>query len=265
LKKLAQPLAASTDKERPDAVVRFERNAEELITVVKLGREEEQEKPVRAQKPWPAASIQVLTRDIAKALGIEGQKGVRVSRVLPDRAAEKAGLRVGDIVTKIDGVAIDASTSNDEHLFAGMLRRYRVGQDVTLDVLRDKEPLQLTMQLEAPPARSDRMPHLVDDEFEFTAREMALGDRLDRGESELPGNVVISKVEQGGWAALGGLQTQDVILEVDGKDITDISRLKEVLAGVKARTPRRVAFFIRRNIYTTYAEVEMDWNGASTK
>ena len=54
-------------------------------------------------------SVQELTSDIAKSLGLEGTNGVVVSEVKPDTAAEKAGLRRGDVVLEVGGKVINST------------------------------------------------------------------------------------------------------------------------------------------------------------
>src|SRR6185295_13080702 len=93
--------------------VTFERDAQELMTVVKIGPEVPEDRPARPAKAWLGVQTQVLTADLAEALGLEGKKGVRVTLVLPDSPAKKEGIEVGDIFLKLDGQVIAASTPSD--------------------------------------------------------------------------------------------------------------------------------------------------------
>jgi len=62
--------------------------------------------------------------------------------VIPDSPADEAGLREGDIITAIDGVRIDTTQGLDE-----LLTQYGPGDELTLDVLRDGETLELEIEL----------------------------------------------------------------------------------------------------------------------
>jgi len=252
--------AATKGKTEPTGVlVTFLRGTRKLMTVVKVGKEKPSDKPARAKKPWPAVATQVLTRDLAEALGMKGTSGVRVTEVYPGWAGAKAGLKVGDIILKLDGEAIEASQPEDGEVFETMIRQYRIDTEVKLSVRRGKEDVDVTMILEAPPIEADRLAKHEDDDFEFTARNMSAMDRIEKKlDTKLQG-ILVAKVEPGGWASLGGLAPGDVLLSVQGQATADVEALAKALAGVKSTRPRRVVFFIRRGIHTAYREIEPAW------
>ena len=68
-------------------------------------------------------ATQVLTSDLAESLGMAGQRGVRVTEVFKRQAAEKAGVKVGDIILAVGGRKVDASQPGDRDVFDTMIRR----------------------------------------------------------------------------------------------------------------------------------------------
>ena len=80
---------------RVPALVEFERKTERYLTVVRVGQDPLRDPGMEAAKAWLPAGTQVLTADVAQALGIPGVKGFRVTEVLKGRSADRAGLRVG--------------------------------------------------------------------------------------------------------------------------------------------------------------------------
>jgi PDZ domain len=72
--------------------------------------------------------------------------GVVVRRVEPGGPAGKAGLREGDVVLAFDGTAIDQDNS-----LSVLVNRYKVGDKVTLDVIRDTRPMKVQVTLEKRP------------------------------------------------------------------------------------------------------------------
>jgi S1-C subfamily serine protease len=99
----------------------------------------------------PGLGIQTAEEQIAARLGV---KGVLVVDVAPEGAAAKAGirptrrdaagrLRLGDVITSVDGRKIESP--NDLFL---ALEKYRVGDTVTLSLLRDGKPVQAKVTLE---------------------------------------------------------------------------------------------------------------------
>src|SRR4029078_4648080 len=70
---------ATKDKaERVPLLVGFERDFNKYLTVVRVGKEEEEDNPAQARKAWLAAATQVLTRDLGEALaGLKGKASGR--------------------------------------------------------------------------------------------------------------------------------------------------------------------------------------------
>jgi S1-C subfamily serine protease len=104
------------------------------------------------------------------------------------------------------------------------------------------------------------MARYVDDDFEFAARDMSFRDRAKLQAKKSLQGVLLEKVESAGWAALAGLYSGDVVLQVDGKPTPNVKALETILAAVKKKRPRRVVFFIKRGIHTTFREIEPDWD-----
>jgi serine protease Do len=244
---------------RVPVLVKIERQTRQILTVIKIGKDEPLEKPAHAKKPWPSVATQVLTEDLADALHLKGTKGVRVIEVFKDRAADKAGIKVGDIITAMDGTAIEASQPEDREVFHTMVRQYDVGATTELSIIRDGKPLKITMTLEAPPQEDDNAKTLDDQIFEFSAREMTFGDRNMRQMDSDESGLLIDKAESGGWADLAGLHSGDVLLAIDGNTTSTIAQLKAVLDRAQKEKPRRLVCFVRRGIHTEFLEIEPDW------
>lgn len=240
-------------------LVTFERDLESYVTVPKIGPEVDQEKPQRPAKGWLGVETQVLTRDIATAMNLEGRKGVRVTQVIPDSPGDKAGLKAGDVLLKLDGQVIAASTPSDDELFDNLIRQYKVGSEAELTGMRSGEPLKVTVALGKTPKPASDLAEYKDELFEFSAREMSLNDRVNERLKESQQGVRVSSVSAGGWAALAGLGTGDVIFSVEGRSIDSIDTLKRVMKEISQRKPQRVKVFIKRGIYTAFLELEPKW------
>ena len=247
------------EKDRPKVLVTFERNESQMVTVAQIGPDVEDDKPARAAKAWLGANTQVLTSQIAEALKLEGKKGVRVTRLMPDSPAEKAGVKVGDVFLKLDDQVIPASTPSDEELFDNLIRAYKVGGEIVLEGVRDGQPLKLAATLARQPKPSSELPEYKDDRFEFTARELSVNDRADDKLGAEVRGLKVNAVQNAGWTALAGLSAGDVLLTVDGKPMDSVATLKSLLQGYRDSKPRRVVFFVRRGVHTFYLEIEPKW------
>ncbi|MBI2011776.1 trypsin-like peptidase domain-containing protein [Candidatus Daviesbacteria bacterium] len=88
----------------------------------------------------------IVTKDAA--ILNEVPQGAYIQDVLEDSPAEKVGLKPGDIITKIDGKAI-----NTENPVANIVRNKKSGEKVNLEVWRDGKTLNLTTSLEQAPSQ----------------------------------------------------------------------------------------------------------------
>jgi S1-C subfamily serine protease len=73
-------------------------------------------------------------------------EGVQVEQIEIDSPVADAGLKVGDIIVGIDGFRIDANTS-----LLDLMLRFRVGQQVRVDIVRDGDPVTVSVTLGAFP------------------------------------------------------------------------------------------------------------------
>ncbi len=239
--------------------VSFERKTEKYMTVVKVGIKELQQSALEVRKAWLPVATQVLTRDMAEALGIEDRTGVRVTQVYPGTEAEEIGLQVGDLIVELDGEAIPASYQEDYEVFPTMVRQYKVGSEVELTVLRGDEESKIKVELPVSQRLEREMKKYRNDRFEFTVRNVAFLDKVRaKWEPDVQG-VLAHEVVKGGWAALGNLAVGDLVKEVDGQPVTDVDSVEEIMEKIAEREPEHVLFHVLRGIHNMFIELEPDW------
>jgi serine protease Do len=255
LESVSRDITKDSDEPVP-TLVAFEVDGSQFLTVVKIGPEPDPDRPGIVRKATLALDTQVISPDLAKALGIEGTPGVRVTRVHPHGTAAQAGIQVGDLILKVDGEIISANRPEDADLFSTLLRQYRVGTEVNLLIRRGAEELSLKATLERSHERTSDLASHETEWLEFTARDLAQDDRLTR---KLPPDlhgVLVTAVARSGWAALGGLQAGDILLTLDGKPASSIDELKSILAVTEKEARSPVTLFVRRGIITLFLEIE---------
>jgi len=89
--------------------------------------------------------VQPLTPELREHFGAPGDRGVLVSEVEGGRPAEKAGLRVGDVIVSVDGKAVAKPGE-----LAGVIRRTPEGGSLTLQVVRGGKDLTLEVEPDDP-------------------------------------------------------------------------------------------------------------------
>jgi len=251
-------ISKSKKVERVPILVSFERKSQKMMTVVKIGNEAPKEKPFLSRRAWFPAATQVLTKDLAKALGIKGKKGVRVTQVYKNHSAEKAGIKIGDILLKMDDEIIDASQPEDNKVLFNMIRQYKVGHEVVFDVLRDKNTMKLNVKLEQPPTPSSELKRYTDEDFELTIREVSFNQTIVQ-EDGFQGGVYIEEVKRAGWAALAKMSAGDIIISINNQPVSDIVQAEKILKKSKNDKLKSITFFIKRGIHTKYLVVEPLW------
>jgi len=240
-------------------LVKFERDEQELTTVVKIGPEIANENPRQATRAWLGINTQVLTADLAEALALEGKCGVRVTHVAPDSPANKAGLKKGDLLLRMDGQVISAHNASDQELFDNLIHQHKSGAKIDLAGLRAGEPLVWSAVLADQPQPAATLAEWKDEQFQFKARDLSFDDRTGEHLTKDQKGVRIVAVERAGWAALAGMGAGDMLLRIADQPVENIAALKSILGQLRDTKPRRVAFFIRRGVHTKFLEVEPRW------
>lgn len=240
-------------------LVSYERDGRSYLTVVKIGPEPDADKPGLVKKAWIGIDTQVISSDLAAALGIPGAKGVRVTQVHPGTNAEKAGLKTGDLLLKLDGQVIPTSRPEESDVFPSLIRQYKIGSEADLAIRRGTEDLVLKVPLEASPEGTSELDSHECETLEFTSRDLGQEDRVSEKLPEDFKGVLVTNVAPAGWAALGGLAPGDILISVDGKPVDSIETLKPILADLEKNSRSSIVLFVRRGISTRYIELEPSW------
>jgi S1-C subfamily serine protease len=242
-------------------LVSFERDLADLLTVVKIGPEAEENRPLQAWKPWVGVSTQVLTRELSEALELpRTTRGIRIAQVYPDTPAKKGGLLAGDLLFRMDGQIINAYRTEDVEIFGNMIKEYKTDSVVRMTGLRGGAPLDQNITLEKRPDPPNELPEYKEETFEFTVRELSFGDRVSiRLKNDHPG-LIIHNIEPAGWASLAGLRQGDLLLMINGADQSKVKTFEKKMNELIENKAERIIFFVRRGIHTLFLELEPDWD-----
>ena len=172
-----------------------------------------------------------VTPENAKFFDQSNPTGAVVTQVESDSPGAKAGLQIGDVVTKIDG-----QTVSDAGELQVMVGQKQPGTKVTLELLRNGKSMSVPVTLEALGNRSG------DSGNEATGRGkmrwgLGLGDLTPdlRDQLQAPRDLegaVIERVQPGSAADNAGLQQGDIILEVNRHKVQNAAEVQQALASV---------------------------------
>ena len=166
------------------------------------------------------AQAQDLTSELAQAFGIKYRRGAVVSQIETDSPADRAGLRVGDIVTEVNGKPVrDAATLRNS---IGLLR---VGQEVKLVVLREGKTRTLVAKVQEPTWTEQGGEGM---HAELTGAVLADLEKASRGRAK---GVLIAEVETGSPAWRNGLRKGDIIVSANRKSVESVEQLQQAVNG----------------------------------
>jgi Do/DeqQ family serine protease len=157
-----------------------------------------------------------VTPDIAKEFGLSETTGALVAGVAQGSAAERAGIKTGDIITSLNGVTM--KSSGELRNAIGMLH---VGDKVELGLLRDGKPRKVTASIAE---RSDLETAGAAD----INRGLEGAEFVDAADA---GGVLIRTVQEGSAAAQAGLRANDVIVGVGRTPVTGMKSFREAAKG----------------------------------
>lgn len=159
--------------------------------------------------------IQDITQEIAKAMGISVEQGALVAKVEKGSSAEKAGVKEGDIIVKLNGRDIHSAVELRNSV--GMMG---IGTSVTLEIIRSGKHQTLEASIGK---RAEMSSKVLGNEIKLL--EGASLSNLPDG-SNIKG-VQVTKVEPESQAAMAGIEKGDVITSVNQKRVTSVAEVIE--------------------------------------
>jgi serine protease Do len=181
-------------------------------------------------RPWVGIGLQDLTQDLMEQFNLKEKEGALISQVYEGGPAEKAGLKVGDVIVNIDGEKVE----NSQDVVRQVLKK-QVGQKIEFDVLREgketKVPI-ITAKMPSEPKERPAKQTGVKEWFGLHVRPITpdIAKQLDLTKAE---GVIITGVEVGSVAQEGGLREGDVILEVNRQKIRNEEDYQSAMAKGK--------------------------------
>jgi S1-C subfamily serine protease len=170
-----------------------------------------------------------VTPDIAATLDLPGNSGALVNEINPDSAAEKAGIRIEDVIVSINGTRLRDSGS-----LRNSISLLPPGEKITVGLLRDGKEQTVTAVLGelAPTAAVSAAPREEEEE------EADL-DVIFRGaeivDSSSPnGGLLVARVDPNSPAADRGLQPGDVITKVNSVRIRTLAEAVPIMENARA-------------------------------
>jgi serine protease Do len=176
---------------------------------------------------WLGVSIQNLTPEIAKSLGIKETAGALVGGVEKDSPADKAGMKRGDLIVQYNGKNVEDSTG-----LRNMVAGSEPGAKAEIRIVRDQKEQTLTVTLgEYQEKKAAKKIEFANALKGITVQELTPAIRDRMGIPENLNGVIIANISEDS-PAQEALQPHDVIVEVNRKAITSISDYEQTVSKI---------------------------------
>jgi serine protease Do len=205
------------------------------------------------KRGWLGVMLQTMTPGFADTYKIPGNEGAIVADIVPDSPAATAGFKRGDVIFSVDGKPV--KSSQDVVL---SIRNKLAGQDAVIEFYRDGKKDKLTVKLgdipgkdgesgtrrggsggSSSPRQSGRIGAVVS---EISA------ELRDKYKLSSANGLVVLSVERGSVAAELGLREGDQILEVNRREVKNITEYERILG----RNPNTVVMLVQREGQTLF-------------
>ncbi|MEZ9461969.1 Do family serine endopeptidase [Vibrio splendidus] len=176
-----------------------------------------------------------VTSELAEALGYESSKGAFVSQIVPDSAADKAGLKAGDVIVSINGKRIDTFSE-----LRAKVATLGAGKQIELGVVRDGKNMTFDVTLgESTNSKT---------QAEKLHEGLAGAELTNTTDSDSTTGVKVSSVAQGSPAETYQLLKDDIIIGVNRQPIKNLAEFRKILE----KQPGVLALNIQRGDRTIY-------------
>ncbi|WP_440983128.1 DegQ family serine endoprotease [Shinella sumterensis] len=180
-------------------------------------------------RPFIGATFDAVTSEVAEALGLDRARGALISRVQAGSPAEKAGMKPGQVVTAVNGIAVEHPDA-----LGYRLTTVGIGGTAKITVIANGKQEDLTLALDRAPETTPRDERLIEGRNPFSGAVVAnlsprVADELRMPTNQTTSGVVVTQVNRGSPAARIGLQPRDIVIELNGAAVTTTETLEAMV------------------------------------
>jgi serine protease Do len=222
----------------------------------------------RVDRGYLGVNIQSITPEIASTLGITSPKGAIIAEVVPGGPAAQAGFQQGDVVTALNGSAVDDSRDLTRRIAA-----LPAGATATFSILRNGQPRSVTAKIGARPDQQVAANNVPDDQGgqasaggTTIAPTVAMGLGLAAVTPETRRNfnidadidgVLVVRVDPDSDAGGKGIQAGDVVLSVANKPVHTPKDVLAQIAAARAAGRQTVLLLVASQGGTRFVAVDI--------
>ncbi|MFW6369818.1 MAG: Do family serine endopeptidase [Bacteroidota bacterium] len=199
------------------------------------------------QRGYLGVQIINVTGEFAEEQGLDVNNGVYIDSVIAESSAEKAGIREGDVITRIEGRQITQGSQLQE-----IVARQRPGDEVEMEVLRDGETMEITATLQSIEGTTEITAAERGEAVSGLGIEIRALEKEDAQKLNLNGGVQITRLYAGKLRSETEIREGFVITRINGQAVRspeEFSKMLEkakggvMLEGIYPDNPQRVRYY----------------------
>lgn len=212
------------------------RNREQRVALIKPQFGDQERTPLpELPKAWVGVEVQPITGSQAGELKL-ASGGYRVTRIYPGSPLGKAGAKVGDLLTALEGETLKPNNEVSSEGFENRVHDLTVGGTATFTAVRDNNPAEIRITVVAAPTETSGLRTLALSNLRAQLRELGFYDRVALRLPPERTGVFVEGVEGGGAAGLAHLKRNDVVIRLGDSPVRSPTELAGALARALAQT-----------------------------
>ena len=175
----------------------------------------------KVKRGYLGVAAQDLTKDLSKAFGINTEKGAIVTQVQKNSPADKAGIQIGDVITKLNNKKIENAASMRNKI--GLLK---INTNILMEVNRKGKILKIKVKI-VEPKISDKTGIKINPRLQGMVFSEILENMPEYGKIS---GIKVTKIKKDSPAYSVGIRVNDIILSINNIPVQKIKDL-EIIAG----------------------------------
>ena len=182
------------------------------------------------KRGYIGVSFSELDADRAKQLGVTEINGLYINQIVPGSGAEAAGLKKGDIITKVDGKKIYASSDLQERV-----ARLRPGDKINITYLHDgkEHTTDITLKSETESQLAGTSGRSSEEVYNRLGASFAPLSSAQKQRYHINSGVVVSEVRSGGFFDQIEIPRGTIITSINGKPINKVDDIDAAIADMR--------------------------------
>jgi S1-C subfamily serine protease len=209
------------------------------------------------QNAWLGIRMQALTPELQEYWQVPQKGGVVVNRVFRESPAEKAKLKIGDVILAVNDSILEITKDEQTAKLRNIILNYPIGSEIKLKIFRSNKMIDQAVKLTAAPRAIGVAEGFPVPEWGFEIRELTR-DILYQNNLPLDTKgVFVFQVDRASPGGIGGLNIGDIIQEINRNEIHDLSTARKIIKEELSKTNQMQMIKVWSNRTTRFVFIDL--------